>query len=491
MKRICLNNENWSVCPADRPHESIPAAVPGTVQSDLWRAGALPDPYVGRNAERYAGLEAETWTYRCEFSVESPVSHPAWFLVFEGVDYHATFRLNGRDLGAHEGQFGRIVFDVSGLLQRQNALEVTILPIAKAPHRSRAKVNPAEPPRHDGRWLVKSLMSFGWDFAPSLIPVGIWQDVTLIGTGGPFLHGPRVDMEFDDDFSGVDLTFLIEYESAEPLDAALELRLLDPSGDVVVTDRRPARLRAGPGRVSIRAHLADPQLWWPNGYGQPTVYQARLALTDGDEALADLAHPVGLRTISMARTPHDENQPHQLPAGPHAAETCILVNGRRIYYRGSNLVPPDILFGRIDEPRLTQLIELTRQANINLLRIWGGGIVLPDAFYRCADRAGIMIWQEFPLGCTDHAGNEHYRRTLEREAKSIVRKLRHHPCLAIWCGGNELFQDHSGMAPQDRILRMLAAVCYDLDPQRPFLPTSPYPGALHGPYTLDGAGAGR
>ncbi len=214
---------------------------------DLWRAGALPDPYVGRNAERYAGLEAETWTYRREFSVERLPYHPAWFLVFEGVDYHATFRLNDRDLGSHEGQFGRIVFDVSRVIQQDNVLEVTILPIAKAPHRSRAKVNPAEPPRHDGRWLVKSLMSFGWDFAPSLIPVGIWQDVNLIGTGGPLLHGPRVDMEFDDDFSGVDLTFLVEYESADPLDAALELRLSDPSGEPVATDRRPLACRPARG----------------------------------------------------------------------------------------------------------------------------------------------------------------------------------------------------------------------------------------------------
>ena len=490
MRTIALDGEEWSLSAADRPDERIQAEVPGNVQLDLWRAGMLPDPYVGRNAERYCGLEEKTWTYRCGFGLEDASQCRAWYLVFEGVDYHARFSLNGQDIGEHEGQFGRIVFEVSELLGRSNELQVTILPVPKSSGKPRAKVNPSEPPRHDGRWLVKSLMSFGWDFAPSLIPVGIWQSVHLIGTAGPLLHSPRVDMEFNQGLSRVALTFLAEYTSTKATRATLHLCLLDPSGQPAVTDEQAVQLRVGEGCVSIRTQLAEPRLWWPNGYGPAPVYQVRLELTDGGATLAELEHPVGMRTVSMVRSRHDQNEGHELPAGPHNSETCFVVNGRPIYYRGCNLVPPDILFGRLSEQRLRGLVEMAHQANVNLLRIWGGGVVLPDAFYRCADQAGILIWQEFPLGCTDHAGSEHYRCTLEREAESIVKKLRHHPCLAIWCGGNELFQDHSGMAPQDRILRMLAAICYDLDPDRPFVATSPYHGVRHGPYTIDGLGAG-
>jgi beta-mannosidase len=150
----------------------------------------------------------------------------------------------------------------------------------------------------------------------------------------------------------------------------------------------------------------------------------------------------------------------------------------------------DVLYGCIDDARIAEQMRLARDANLNLLRVWGGGIVARDLFYDLADRYGIMFWQEFPLCCTDHEGNPHFREVLQEEAQSMVRALRRHPSLALWCGGNELFMPHSGMGPQDRLVRMLGSVCYTLDPERVFLPSTPYPGAFHGPYTFDSFGQG-
>lgn len=491
MRIISLDSEDWELSCSDTPSCSIPAMVPGNVSWDLWRAGLRPDPYVGRGTEAYRGLEEKSWTYRRTFRLPDRAVSPAWYLIFNGLDYHAKIFLNGQLLGEHEGQMGQVIFSVAPALREDNELVVTFLPLSKAPLPSRAWIDPFCPTRHAGRWLAKSLMSFGWDIAPELIPVGIWQSVWLIGTGGPLLRDPRIDQTFDADFSRVEARFVLEYLCEAPRACLLRLQLFDPQDRPVHLAETPVSLTAGAGQIELSAEISSPQLWWPNGLGTPTLYRARAELLAGEESLARQEFSVGFRSLRMVRSRSDEAEKFPLPSGARKWETCFVVNDVPFFCRGSNWVPPDILYGRISDERLARLIELAKEAHINLLRVWGGGIVLPEAFYRFADEAGILIWQEFPLGCTDHSGNEHYAAVLEKEARNIVRRLRHHPCLALWCGGNELLQDHSGMAPQDKVLRMLQTVCYEEDPNRPFLLSTPYPGALHGPYSFDGAGSNQ
>ncbi len=491
MPVISLDSDQWMLsCPSNTDF-TVPAKVPGNLQWDLWQAGKLPDPYIGRNAEAYQGLEEKTWVYRRRFTVPDKKKYSAWYLIFDGVDYETRIVLNGRILGTHEGQMGKILFEVSEFLQEENELEVTLLPIHKAPHQSRAWLDPYATSRNDGRWLVKSLMSFGWDYAPYLVPLGIWKSVSLVGTAGAYLHNPRTDLAFNQTLSEVGITFLVEYENSTDTPAVLRVDLYDPQNQLALKVEEKVLLTSGTGTVSVKGQLNNPQLWWPNGMGTASLYRAEVKLLIDHTSPIELKYPIGFRTLEMKRSAWDEEEKIPIPAGPRKWETCFVVNGVPMYYRGSNLVPPDILYGNIGDEQLKELIRLAQEANINLLRVWGGGILMPEAFYRYADEVGILIWQEFPLGCTDHAGNDHYVGVLEHNARSMIGQIRHHPCLALWCGGNELFQDHSGMAPQDKIMRMLAALCYELDPDRPFLPTTPYPGAVHGPYTFDGAGAGR
>lgn len=489
MYIVSLDSDSWELVCHDAPDQVISAVVPGNIQSDLWRAGLRPDPYIGRGTESYLGLEEKTWTYRRTFFAPERNRYSAWYLVFDGLDYHARITLNGHTLGEHEGQMGQVIVFVGPLLRDRNELVVTFLPIQKAPPPTRAWIDPFCPTRHDGRWLAKSLMSFGWDIAPQFVPVGIWKPVRLIGTGGPLLLHPRANQSFNEDMSRADVRFVVEYLNGQEHPCRLRLQLFHPEGRCVHAGEAPVQLVAGSGQVEIAAAVSRPELWWPNGLGTPALYRARMELLDDGVVLAEHEFPVGFRTIQMARSVPDEREKFLLPSGSRKWETCFVVNGVPFYYRGSNFVPPDILYGCITDERLKRLVDLAREANINLLRVWGGGVVLPESFYHAADEAGILLWQEFPLGCTDHAGNDHYTEVLQAEVRNIVRRLRHHPSLAIWCGGNELLQDHSGMAPQDKVLRMLNAVCHDLDPDRPFLLSSPYPGALHGPYSFDGAGS--
>ena len=486
---VSLNGTDWKIGRGSAPTAWIPARVPGNAQEDMWRAGLKPDPYVGMNAESYRDLEGETWVYERRFDMDRS-DRSTWTLLFEGVDYEADFILNGSDLGAHTGSCGEVSFDVTRLLRRRdNLLRVLIHPIVTAPRASRAVVDPLAPERHDGRWMAKPLVSFFWDFAPRLVPVGLWKDVSLVGTDDALLAAPRTDCVIAADHTNAHLSVhaLLHLPRAKGVSLTFELRDRE---EIVSSATVPARPAGDDGDVCIHVDVPGPRLWWPNGSGEPFLYRGTLRVTRGGRTLDAMDFPVGIRTVTMVRTPRDQAAEIHIPAGPLADETTLVVNGRPIAYRGINMAPLDILFGRIDDERIETQLRLARDAHINLLRLWGGGPVNRRRFFEMADHYGIMLWQEFPIGCTDHEGNDAYRAVLGREVTSIVRSLRRHPSVVLWVGGNELFMPHSGMGPTDRVVRMVGSICYQEDPERLFIPTTPYPGSFHGPYTFDCYGQG-
>ncbi|MCE5198907.1 MAG: glycoside hydrolase family 2 TIM barrel-domain containing protein [Armatimonadota bacterium] len=488
---IDLSKGNWRLGEGVSPDSWIQAHVPGNIQDDLWRAGLKPDPYVGDNANEYRDTESKFWTYSLLFDVSLNDCLADWDLVFDGVDYKAEFFLNSHRLGMHEGMFGEIIFHVSNYLSEgQNELRVIIHPLELAPHDSRALTDDSSLLRNDGRWMVKSLMSFLWDFAPRLVPTGIWKEVKLVPNLGVRISAPRIDCDLSDDYTRADLRFTACIESASNIPLTLDLELYEDgqSNTPVMALCKDLHLPVGISEVTLTGTLANPKLWWPNGMGEPYLYTAYMTVRSNGSVIDTIQFSVGIRSFEIVRTPKDANEQQPLPSGALNNETMFVVNGKPVYYRGANFVPADILFGRIDDERIENQMRLVQDCNINLLRVWGGGIVNRDKFYELADSYGIMIWQEFPLGCADHSGNKHYQDVLYDEASSIVRRLRKHPSIVMWCGGNELFQPHSGMGPLDSLLRMLNAICYNLDPQRVFLPSSPYPGAYHGPYTFDCCG---
>jgi len=176
------------------------------------------------------------------------------------------------------------------------------------------------------------------------------------------------------------------------------------------------------------------------------------------------------------------SEPKGFPKTRSAAPAQIELNGRRIFAKGSNWVCPELFPGTVGEERCKELIDIAVATNFNILRSWGGGIVNKDCFFEYCDRRGILVWQEFPLACNCYPDDPHYLATLEQEATAIIRRLRRHPSLAIWCGGNELFNNWSGMTDQSLALRLLNALCYRLSPEIPFNATSPLNGMAHGNY---------
>jgi beta-mannosidase len=429
----------------------IPAEVPGSVLDDLWRAGEVPDPYRGRNSLLCEWVPERTWVYRRRFRVAEPAART--LLRFEGVDHAARFFLNGHEIGHSEGMFRPVEFELGDRLREDNHLAVVI---ERAPD-CEPQVGRTERVR-----IHKSRMGYGWDFCPRMIHLGIWDDVQLIATGPLRIEDIWVRPALASDHTGAEVRVAVRVSGAG---GAVEVRLGDEGRTVA-----EGRAELSGGGAELVFDIASPSLWWPNGSGGQPLYHADVRVIDGDGRESDRRTVgFGIRTVELVANPGAE-------AG--ARPYTFAVNGRRLYVCGWNWVPIDAVYGPRREEKLDHLLELARRAQVNLLRVWGGGLIERSHFYQRCDELGLMVWQEFSLSSSGieskPSDDPAYLALLEGEARAIVPRRRNHPSLVLWCGGNEL-QDRDGspLGDEEPALAALGGVVRALDPGRAWLPTSP------------------
>lgn len=448
------------------PERFFPASVPGAVQLDIARAEGYPDYNVADNYRRMTWMEDRFFTYRADF--DAPRLGPdeeLWF-VSKGIDYRYEIRLNGTLLGAREGMFSPAEVDLTDHLAPRNRLEVLLFPVPKR------HAEPAD--RTQASAVVKPAVGYGWDWHPRLIPLGIWDQTGLQRRNRSHLTDVCVRYTLDDDFSAADLRIETEGTACEA--CRIRWELSDPEGHRVAAAE-------GPACKPLTVRLEHPRLWWTHDHGEPALYTSRCRLFDvSGRELESAEERIGFRRIRLVMNEGAWSEPYGFPKSRSAAPAQIELNGRRIFAKGSNWVCPEMFPGTVTEARYEELIGMAVDTHFNILRSWGGGIVNKDAFFACCDRRGVLVWQEFPLACNCYPDDPHYLAVLEQEATSIVRRLRRHPSLAIWCGGNELFNSWSGMTDQSLPLRLLNALCFRLSPEIPFNATSPLNGMGHGHY---------
>ena len=427
----------------------FPAQVPGNVQEDYGRMMGWGDINVGDNVEAYRKTEGYTWEYRTCLHFEEEKGK-RYFLVLKGVDYRYDVLLDGQLLLSHEGMFSPVEAEVGG--KRGAELIVRIHPHPKRP-------DAPEEGHSQADQSVKPPVCYGWDWHPRMLVSGIWQDAYVESRDRGYIRRCEAFYTLSEDFSQADIRFEVECSEA------VALTLFDPEGREV-----------GHG---THISLKNPRLWWCSGQGEQALYRY-VARTGSDEAEGT----IGLKKIRLVMNEGAWREPSGFPKSRSVAPIQIELNGRRVFAKGSNWVNPDIFNGRIDEKRYETLITLARDAHMNIFRCWGGSGVNKQAFYDLCDRMGIMVWVEFPLACNNYIGTEHYLKVLEQEASAIIRSLRGHVSIVLWCGGNELFNSWSGMTDQSLALRLLNKLCYELDRERPFIMTSPIFGMAHGGYTF-------
>ena len=418
-------------------------------------------------------MEDVFWTYRTRIPARAGTGGQKISLAIEGVDYKFRVSLDGHVLHEQEGMYTPCELDLTGRLSQDSDLTIVVWPVPKS------RAQPID--RAQADHCCKPAVSYGWDFHPRLIPSGIWKEVRLETRAAAQLKAAEIFYELSDDLSSAQIHLRGDHDgSATGL--RLAWSIIDPEGNPQAETTANLTEKV----FDLSASLANPRLWWPHTHGRPLRYRAQVRLLDAKDQLLDSRELFfGLRRIRLVMPDGKwEELDASFPKTRCRPPMTLEVNGRAIFAKGSNLVASHIFPGLITSEDNETLVRLATEANLNLVRLWGGAATPADSFFEACDREGLMVWAEFPLSCNAYPDDPAYLRILDQESKSLIRALRPHGSVVIWCGGNELFNSWSRMNDQSLALRLLNRNCYDLDPTRPFLPTSPVMGVGHGGYTF-------
>jgi len=455
-------NLDWKIGLSDTPSlacaEYFKGSVPGCAILDYKEAKNLPEINYGTNFKAYHFLEKKYIHYKTTAKIEKGGKHP--FFVLEQCDYQYELYINGTLILAHEGLNGKHVIDLKTYEGSEISIDILFSP----------------PPMCDdtgsrtaARKVVKPAVSYEWDWHPRLIPIGIYKKADVEYHDSDFLYDMVVSYELTDalDEALVSVTF----KSMQPV-KKVTLNLQDGSNTAFTVTKE------SPTDNKIEFSLKNPKLWYPNGYGKPELYTLQLC-TESDI----LEKQIGFRQVRLvmnegAWRAGDWSFPKTRAPFP----ITLVVNGLKIFGKGANFVNPDIFLSSMNKEKYRELIQFAVDANMNLLRCWGGAPVDLDAFFEACNELGIMVWQEFPLACNDYPDEKHYINTLKVEAENILDRLSGFPCVCMLCGGNELFNEWSGMNDQSHALRLLNSLCFEHERNIPFLATSPLFGMGHGHY---------
>ncbi|MBE7044041.1 MAG: hypothetical protein E7397_00800 [Ruminococcaceae bacterium] len=431
--------------------EFFPAQVPGNIQNDYAKAFSWGDVNYADNCKQYEALEDYAWLYRTELIYEQNEGERIFFVTY-GIEYEYDILLNHKKLLHHTGMFSKVELDITDELKNGTLLEIYLYPHPKR--------EGADPCRDQADQSCKPAVCYGWDWHPRLLVSGIFDETFIETRTDASITFCEPSYQLSEDFKKADLHFEIDCGET------VSISLYSPDGQCIYEG------------TSHDIHLEDVALWWCNGQGKANLYRYQVR-----SSRDTIEGHIGFRHIRLGMNgEHAWNYPSEFPKSRSYPPITIELNGRPIFAKGSNWVNPEIFTATITEPLYEEQLQLAKDANMNILRCWGGAIVNKEYFFELCDRLGLMVWQEFPLACNNYVGTPDYLAVLEQEATAIIRRIRRHPCHVLWCGGNELFNGWSKMTDQSLALRLLNKLCYEYDREKPFIPTAPIMGMGHGHY---------
>lgn len=454
-----------------------PADVPGCVHTDLLKNKLIEDPFFRDNEQKLQWIGKTDWEYQTSFIVEPEIlklQHVE--LVFAGLDTYAQVFLNESPLLEANNMFREWRVDGKSLLKPgDNSLRIRfrspineVLPLMAriayqlpSPNDQGEKTSP---------YTRKAPYQFGWDWGPRFVTSGLWKSVALEAWDAARIENLQiVQKEIKNGVAR--LTAEVEVLAASEITATV---LIDNQTTRGRSVSQQVNLKPGPNRVQLDLVVNNPSLWWPNGMGQQPLYRFQARLVRGSELLDQSAIRIGLRTLELRQKPDSWGKSFE-----------FVINGVPVFAKGGNWIPADIFPSRITKDRYRELIKSVRDTNMNMLRVWGGGIYESDDFYDICDEMGIMVWQDFMFACSMYPGDREFLENVRQEAVDNVKHLRHHPSIVLWCGNNEvetawahwgwkqnlpakLWDDYKAIFHD-----VLPSVCATLDPSRPYWPSSP------------------
>lgn len=458
--------------------EWLPANIPGSVHTDLLASGRIPDPFVADNEKRVQWVAETDWLYRTSFDcTDELLSEEKVFLVCDGLDTLATVILNGHELGHVDNMFRRYQWEVKSILRaKTNDLTITFSsPVKYVAEKQAIHPLPGVPQAiPGGPHLRKAPCQFGWDWGPQLPPIGIWKEIHLEGYSEARLAEVHLQQEHADGQVVVKVRVVVERWGETPLAAVV--RITAPDGKVI---EKEVAMSAQQDVVIVKVPISEPELWWPNGYGEQPLYQVEVSLMNSDtskiESRDARRYQIGLRTIELSQQEDKWGR-----------SFVFVVNKIPILAKGSNWIPADSFPTRITDEYLKGLVRSAVETHQNMLRVWGGGLYEEERFYDLCDRHGILVWQEFIFSCSIYPlDSQEFLENVNAEVVENVRRLRHRASLALWCGNNEMewgwvdwgwkgaeYQDLK--AAYDKFFHhTLPEWCLAEDPDHSYWPSSP------------------
>lgn len=434
--QVCTLHSDWTFCQVGDTLWSD-AKVPGTIHQDLLNHNRIPNPFYGMNEEAVQWVENEDWMYRTSFVVtEEQLNRDAAVLELDGLDTYADVFLNGALILRSDNMFVGHKVPVKSVLRKgENRLLIRFRSAVKEAlpqWETNGFDYPADNDHSSKRVSIytrKAPYSYGWDWGIRLATCGIWRPVRLVFSDVARIEDYYVrQASVSASKADVDNRLEITNVTSQPVSALLKVAYHYSANDTKEVQKQ-IELRPGENTVSLPVMIDNPHLWMPNGCGEPSLYKFTASVSVDGVEVASQERQVGLRSIRVVME-DDE----------HGKSFYFEVNGHPMFAKGANFIPDDALLPNVTTERYKRIFEDVKAANMNMLRVWGGGIYEDDKFYDEADRNGILIWQDFLFACTTYPHDPLFLKRVEAEAEYNIKRLRGHASLAMWCGNNEIYE---------------------------------------------------
>jgi beta-mannosidase len=407
----------------------VEVEVPMDLNLAMQKRGMFGDINLGVNTLSARWVSQQYWQYYRHFTVPKEVLNKTTWLVFDRLDYNATILVNGELAGTHNNAYIPCRIDVTGKLKEgDNLLTVAVESglFGVADKEGNAYNNALSTILNKRHWLRKPQYQFSWDWSPNMINVGITGDVRLEWKETARLDQIVTYVKMSDDLSSAELTIrpFIQGLNAKS-DLTVEATLLENNQKVSVQDTISKTLRP----FELKMHVTSPKLWWPVGHGSQALYTVKIEIKENGKVIDSGSRRFGFRKIEIDRSAHPV-------AGNYFT---VKVNNQKVFMKGGDWVPADMIYSSVTKKRLEKLVDLAVAANLNILRIWGGGEFAGNDLLDLCDEKGLLVWHDFLFACAEYPGdNLDFYNNIKKEVTWAVREFAHHPSLIIWSGNNEL-----------------------------------------------------
>jgi beta-mannosidase len=394
----------------------LAATVPGTVHTDLLQNKIIENPFFSSNEKQLQWIENETWEYKTNFTITSEeLNNDVVELQFDGLDTYAEVFLNGKSILKANNMFRTWKINVKKYLKKgENTLDIVFDPSVKKGKEAAEKLNYTLP-GDEKIFTRKAQYQYGWDWGPRFVTAGIWKKVQLNLYNTAVIENVKFEQRSLTD-AKAELLFIITVACEKSGNYSLKIN--EKTENIF--------LKKGIQKIKVPYEIVKPKRWWSNGLGEAYLYPFKLFLERENQLLDEYELNIGLRTIELVQ---DKDQVGK--------SFYFKLNGVPVFMKGANVIPPDSFLPRVKDSVYQKIVKDAVDANMNMLRVWGGGVYGDDTFYNECDKNGILVWQDFMFACAMYPGDDRFLQNVKQEVIDNVNRIQNHPSLALWCGNNE------------------------------------------------------